>query len=774
MKRKTVAIICLWLCLAAMVVFYTDREAGSWTFTGDPLSYVAESPEEAEAAEEAYAAMMRREQAAAAERTARGQWGTEESENNFYDTLPAWNEDGLNLMWGEYEAELLYDAPQEAAVRITGAGRQSFIRGGEAVLPAGEGETAVIPFTLTDSAEHLYVVFPEGEGLRLRMVSVRKVNRLPFSRDLAAYAVLAGIVLTGLLLLSRDTRPGARERRRDALILVCAAAFASMPLLWDGLQDGHDLIFHLNRIEGIASALRCGQFPARIHASTLAGFGYAAPEFYPELFLYFPALLRNLGVSLLDSLRVFEMTINLLAAFSCYACARRLTGSCKAAMGASVLYVLSIYRLVNLYVRATLGESLAMIFFPVLILAMEEVLSGDEKRWPLLTLAMTGIAMSHLLSTLFAALFCLLAALTCVPRLLREPRRIVAILLAAALTALCCAGFFVPMLCYLREDISTSVVLDASQHVLKPGSFFVIFSGNNGTIAPEREDFAYTIGVVPGVALLTGVALLLVRLYMQGRRKEKTPQEAHESGLYNRLLALGILALACSTEFMPWARLVDLPHPFSTLFRQMQFPWRLVSIAVPMLVIVSVHGYLFDRKRENAGLALMLVLAVTTAGYTMQCFVQDPVVLERDSFVDTRIGQFEYTYVGTEKEALSPGEITAQGEHGLEPAVVSAYEKQGTDLSFELLLPNGGKYVELPLLYYPGYHAAVEGKGEIRVLRGTNNRIRLLDVTGGETMRIRIWFAEPVMWRAAEAAGALAFLALILLLARMRRRSVRL
>ena len=766
MKRKIASIACLWLCLAAMVLFYTDRDAYSWTFTGEELSTVTVTPEEAEQAEEAYTAMMRREQEAAAQRTASGLWGAEESENNFYDTLPPVNADGLNLMWGDYEAEILYDAPQALEARMTGAGRQSFIRGGAAQLPAGEGQTALITFTLTDSAEHLRLAVSRPEGARIRLLTVRKVNRLPFSADLAVYAVLAGIVLTLLLRLSWDGRPGARERRRDALILVCAATFASMPLLWDGLQDGHDLLFHLNRIEGIASALRCGQFPARIHASTLAGFGYAAPEFYPELFLYGPALLRNLGVSLLDSLRVFEMTVNLLAAFSCYACARRLTGNRKAAMGAAVLYTLSIYRLVNLYVRATLGESFAMVFFPVLVLAMSEVLSGDEKRWPLLALAMTGIAMNHLLSTLFAAAFCLLAAFSCAPRLLRRPRRIAAILAAALLTALCCAGFFVPMLSYLREDISTSVVLDSSRHVLKPGSFFVIFSGNNGTIAPEREDFAYTIGVVPGVALLTGVALLVVRLYMQGRRKERTPEEAREAGLINRLLLFGALALLGATEFLPWGRLVNLPHPFSTLFRQMQFPWRLVGIAVPMLVIVSVRGYLFDRKRENAGLALMLVLAVTTAGYTMQCFVQDPVVLERESFVDTRIGQFEYTYVGTEKEALNPGEITAQGEKGLEPAVVSAYEKQGTNMTFEILLPNGAKYVELPLLYYPGYRASIEGKGEIRVLRGTNNRIRLLDVAGGETMRVRIRYAEPLLWRAAEAVSAAAALALLLLLRR--------
>lgn len=72
------------------------------------------------------------------------------------------------------------------------------------------------------------------------------------------------------------------------MILVCAAAFACMPLLWRGVYDGHDLLFHLNRIEGIASGLRNGQFPVRIHSSTLLGYGYArARNFIPNCFSIF-------------------------------------------------------------------------------------------------------------------------------------------------------------------------------------------------------------------------------------------------------------------------------------------------------------------------------------------------------------------------------------------------------------------------------------------------------------------------------------------------------
>ena len=58
-----------------------------------------------------------------------------------------------------------------------------------------------------------------------------------------------------------------------------------------------------------------------------------------------------------------------------------------------------------------LGESLAMVFFPVVMLGLYEVLRRDERKWPLLALGMTGVCMSHLLSTMFCMLFCAIAAL---------------------------------------------------------------------------------------------------------------------------------------------------------------------------------------------------------------------------------------------------------------------------------------------------------------------------------------------------------------------------
>ena len=475
-----------------------------------------------------------------------------------------------------------------------------------------------------------------------------------------------------------------------------------MPLLWRGVYDGHDLFFHLNRIEGIANGLRNGQFPVRIHSSTLLGYGYAAPEFYPELFLYFPALLRNLGVSLCACVRVFEACIHLATAVSCYLCVRGMMNSRR-----------------------------------------------------------VGVCMSHLLSTMFCVLFCAIAALASAGKLLARKRRILAVLAAAGITALCALWFFVPMMQYTADGISTSVVLNSSEYVHRPGSFLVGFAGDVKADAPE--DFAYTIGVVPGLALLIGCALLLARRYAAGRAEMKTENDRLALGL----LALGALALGLSTDFFPWRTLCSIRKPFSTFFMQNQFPWRFVGMAVPMLSAAAAWGYLREEKDAKTGMAALIALCVVFSGYTMQTMVQRLPELEKETYTDTRIGQFEYTYPCTEKTALKVGDVRTS-----QPGVCSvlSYEKRGTELTATVQLEGEAAYIELPLLYYPGYRAEIDGQAQT-VARGTNNMVRVYGLSSGESGTVHVWYQPPTAWLIAQGASALGALLLAASLRRMRRRA---
>ena len=462
-----------------------------------------------------------------------------------------------------------------------------------------------------------------AEGIRIatdtpeRVVSavVSKCGTTLIDPDFAAYMILVGIALTVLIILSGGKRSDSRERRGAILVLMLLIIFVSGPVMWRGVYDGHDLQFHANRIEGIASSLRTGQFPVRIHASTLYGYGYAASVFYPELYLYFPAVLRLLGITLSGALRIFVVLINAATVFSCYYSMKQVGRRRDFALTATMLYMTSSYHIANLYTRATYGESLAMIFFPLLIWAMWEVLAGDESRWPLLALAMTGICGAHLLSVLFCTGFCALAALLCLPRLIRERKRIVAIILAAGVTAVCFVGFLIPMADYIRDGINTNVSLNPENHALRLGGYFLAFPGQKACVVENPDDFAYAVGVIPGMAIMLGIVLFGVRRYEEGKSVRDAETERMDR-ISTLLLLMGGLAMLMATDIFPW-KFIRTHRPFSMVAGQMQFPWRLMSVAVPLLVITAAWGALREQKLKKAAMTVLVTVSVLTSAYTM-------------------------------------------------------------------------------------------------------------------------------------------------------------
>ena len=82
-------------------------------------------------------------------------------------------------------------------------------------------------------------------------------------------------------------------------ILVCAALIVSLPAWIPGyMVTGHDMMFHLVRLQGIAEGLEFGTFPVRMNSAWFGGYGMPTGIFYPNLFLYPAALLYLAGTSL--------------------------------------------------------------------------------------------------------------------------------------------------------------------------------------------------------------------------------------------------------------------------------------------------------------------------------------------------------------------------------------------------------------------------------------------------------------------------------------------
>ena len=86
-----------------------------------------------------------------------------------------------------------------------------------------------------------------------------------------------------------------------------------------------DIVFHTNRIIGIAEGLKGGQFPVKYYPNWYNGAGYFSPLFYGELFLYFPAILVLIGIPIKVSYYIFIFTILFAIYISFYFLVKKFT-----------------------------------------------------------------------------------------------------------------------------------------------------------------------------------------------------------------------------------------------------------------------------------------------------------------------------------------------------------------------------------------------------------------------------------------------------------------
>ena len=98
-------------------------------------------------------------------------------------------------------------------------------------------------------------------------------------------------------------------------------------------------------------------------------YGYAT-LFYGDLLLYIPALLRLLGVTINDAYNAYILLVNVLTAVVSFRCFDAMVKDRDIALLMTAAYVTSVYRLMDIYVRAAVGEYSAMIFLPMIAYAM--------------------------------------------------------------------------------------------------------------------------------------------------------------------------------------------------------------------------------------------------------------------------------------------------------------------------------------------------------------------------------------------------------------------
>ena len=682
----------------------------------------------------------------------------------------------LALSKGSYIVYLNYYAsnPGNTLSISSGTLAPQHLRSTQATL-SPHVQSAVLTFHVGRNAEDLVLnLHFQGQGtFEILGLSIHQTT------DSAKASLLYTLLLCLVLSLGYYIYTSPLEKRRISFCLILITLFASYPLFLDYLVVGHDLPFHLLRIDAIKAGLEQGIFPVKIHPNLANDYGYATGVFYGDILLYFPAFLRMLGLSVQSAYQCFVFAMNLATALISYYCFKKLFSGEKAGLLGSMLYTLSMYRLLNVYTRAAVGEYCAMTFLPVIFLGLYQIFTmKDAKCWWKYTilpaLGLTGIIQSHILSCEMTALFILLTCIIFIKRTFK-PHIFLTLFSTVILTLLLNAGFLVPFMdYYFTEDFIINSDQWSTASVQNMGLFltqiFSIFPNGTGGTWSTASGVANEFDPAIGLPLLLG--FLLFAYYLVTASKEEKPGKGFHIALLSFLYGIGALFL--STYFFPYDALAETGGLGRALVSSLQFPWRFISLATLFLTICTCfslkHGFKLLLSRYNQSenalnltrtvsvLVISLAVVLSSAWYYQNYLSTGNPYRVYDTYElpSTQLYTCEYMPAGTILNDIVENRYASS-----DSVIITEIQKFGTSLTCQVANTGEDGYAEFPLTLYKGYVAKHVESGEaLNISAGYNNCLRV-EIPTGFIGSLQISFREPLYWRIAEILSALTLLCLM-------------
>ncbi len=354
------------------------------------------------------------------------------------------------------------------------------------------------------------------------------------------------------------------------------------------IGKGEDLPFHYMRFLGIKQAIIDGNYPNYIDYLSIKGYGYASNFFYPTYMLVpfaFLAIYTN-NVFAYICMLIFY---NLLCLFITYYSVYGITKNARIAILTAFLYTLCYYRMFNLFHRAALGEVISFAFSPLCFYGIYLILYSNYKKWYILSLGVTLLALTHLVYTFLVVLILGFYVLFHIKIILREKYRFYALVKSAVMCILLCSFFLIPMLDMSLSDEFYFEVRRWGEMENTVQPYYKTIAGLLAGLYPYRYFFS-SIGV--SLTFLVGFRVFIKK---EKRKNNKLIQIA------DQYLIMAIVLFICTLSFFPWEY-----YPFKWL-DIIQFPFRFVHI-ISFLLAFSASVYvmqLFEKKIKYKHLVII-------------------------------------------------------------------------------------------------------------------------------------------------------------------------
>ena len=537
------------------------------------------------------------------------------------------------------------------------------------------------------------------------------------------------------------------------LILILAGIYlASIPAFVMKFANTVDGPLFYSIIDGMTFNLRIvHQFPYRINMTVL--YGIPIPIFYHCTFFYtyyiFLFLFKLIGV---QSFNCMIILLNTLTGINMYIASKSIYDNKKSACISTLLYLLIVYRLSDIYSRGAMGESIAFCFVPLLILSVYKIFYGNEEniinKFSLLFIfSLSIILQDHLLTTYLYFIIILVFLIIYVIRHGLD-KRVKIFLIVSVLSVLFNAWYIFPI-------IYNMLFVDYVNPAFYQGESGFSFPARIHSLL-EFTPGSFGIGFV--VILILLIAVIIYCLVNKKTDFYKDNKLIKTSIVFS-LIALFVFLICFEFVSFDLIRSTFL-KPFIDV---LQFRTRFYVIVFPLLCISAPHLILTvgDRLIKNVHINRIIYI-VLIAIIFISPFIYVKNFVENTEFSDIPIKKWnlDYTLTGTKSASNFDYDYSLKSsDDSLELSEISISPKK-TYVEYEVSGSYENKFIEFPLFNYPVYKVYDEKGNILKSYNGANNLLKVYLNNNKGSMQVL--YDEPSSWKVGNILSLITLLFIIL------------
>lgn len=503
-----------------------------------------------------------------------------------------------------------------------------------------------------------------------------------------------------------------KNRSKDYLVIFISSIIVllvfSLPiLLVDGIHQGDDLLFHLNRIVSIADSIKDKQFPLAIYPYSNYGFGYASPLFYCDLYLIIPSIIYYFGI-LGNVVNVYKLTLMLfsligilIVSFTSY----EVSNNKYIAITSSIIWTFSSYHLTDAYYRSALGETIAISFLPLIVYSSYKLFYLDDtsiRESILLAISFDAILFAHNISFLIAVLMFGAICLVNITKTIKKNYLLT--ILKAMFIAIAVGSFFIfPM---LEQLLDQNFIMNSSANWLWDGVNYHDIS------ADYMFNGKYDVYFI-------GVSLIVLIIYTLTFIRRKNV-------FINSLMVVSIVFSLLTLNCFKISSI--------KVIGVIQYPFRLGIVPIATLPFL----FSFTQNKLKYILScLFIVLSLLNFYPTISFLISEDRYLDsntpndrifataNDALWSSVLGNGEYLPLTYD---INYREYAGVIMYNNLDSCIYEYERSGTTINFNTSFDYDCEML-LPLTYYKGYKAyEVSGNGKQEIAVRNNKYYHLLEV----------------------------------------------